>query len=129
MATMTIIRKDGKIGIINFEVNKPGRWIPAIAFVNLKLAYFDGILLGLIDGLCQNTGICVASNAYLARKLKVTNKTIEGSLSHLDKQKYIIRKVIKKGKRIVGRKITIHPACIEKYKRLVFEENKDEFTR
>jgi CTP-dependent riboflavin kinase len=69
----------------------------------------------------------VASNAYLARKLHVTIASIKKSLTHLKKYEYIDREVKRKGRKIVKRYITINPACVEKFKRLVFEEIKDEF--
>jgi hypothetical protein len=71
--------------------------IPAQIFEDLDLEDSEKIFYGLLSGLAFSNGFCFASDAYLAKRKNVDERTIKRWLEKLEKKGYIRRDTKKNG--------------------------------
>lgn len=78
-----------------------GIFVPRIVLEDERLSATDRILFGLIDGLAKSERGFFASNAYVARTLRLTGRAVQQSLKRLESVGYISRRVGLNGRRTV----------------------------
>ena len=98
-----------------------GIWLPGEVAFNEKLTRVDLFIWWIINSLDHTENNCWASNAYIAKVLKLNNKqTVTNSISKLKKLGYL--KQISFDGRI--RRLSINDSYLKKYKKLIKEYNK-----
>lgn len=71
--------------------------VPAFVFESDDIGWPEKMLYALISGLSTNHGYCFASDSYLAKKMKVDDRTIRRHLNTLESLKFITKHTEKKG--------------------------------
>ena len=110
------------------DLKRYGRWIPGEIYYNpifyKSRSRIESLLFGLIISLCENKkGVCTASNAYLARDLKVKSSTLQKALKKLEDEGYIIRSEIRDERRmVVERRIMIDQNYKALYREMLIKE-------
>lgn len=71
--------------------------IPSQVFEDDRLEHSETVFYALLSGIAWNDGYCYASNDYLAKRMKVDERTIRKWLERLENFGYIHRETSKKG--------------------------------
>lgn len=79
-----------------------GIFVPRIVLEDDRLSATDRILFGLVDGLAKSERGFFASNAYIAKTLRLTGRAVQQSLSRLEEAGYIFRSLGHLGGRTIS---------------------------
>lgn len=71
--------------------------IPAQVFEDDRLEHSETVFYGLLSGLSFSSGFCFASNEYLAKRMRVDERTIRKWLERLEDFGYVKREIKKEG--------------------------------
>jgi uncharacterized phage protein (TIGR02220 family) len=82
--------------------------IPANVRYDKNLTANAKLLYGEITALCNEKGYCWASNSYFAKLYEVSKQSISVWINSLQKNGYIDIEMIRKGKEITKRKVSIN---------------------
>lgn len=117
-------KKEDPTNLQDANLDQYGRWIPGEIYYNPIMTRLDSLLFGLIHSLCNNPkGICIASNKYLARDLKVRPNTLQKSLKKLEDEGYITREEIRDDTgMVIVRRIMIDPNYKALYRGMLIKE-------
>lgn len=68
-----------------------GIFVPRIVLDDPRLSATDRILFGMLDGLNEPGRGCYGSNAYLAARLNIAQRTLQDGLERLEQLGYVLR--------------------------------------